>query len=377
MRRLIASEFITLDGVMEAPGFEQHRAGRNAWALQLQDPESQAANEELANSAGALLFGRVTYQIFAAFWPTAPASEFTQRMNDVPKFVVSTTLEQAHWPNTTVIRGDAVRAVTALKEQDGGDLVLYGSADLLADLLAADLVDELRVMLFPVILGSGKHLFRDEIDLRHLALVRSRTFDNGVVLLVYAPREAPAASPYLDAFVWTPDQVRSFEAAQDSDRFLATVLFTDIVDSTARAAELGDRAWRRLLDRHDTLAAGEVGRWHGQLVKTTGDGILATFDTPTRAIRCAFGLREAVHGLGLEIRAAIHTGEIDRRGTDIGGLCVHIAARALLEAGTGDVVVTRTVRDVTSAPDLAFSPLGSVALRGVPGQWELFSASPG
>lgn len=112
-------------------------------------------------------------------------------------------------------------------------------------------------------------------------------------------------------------------------------------------------------------------------LKTTGDGILATFDTPTRALRCAFGLAEAVSRLGLEIRVAIHTGEIERRKDDVGGIGVHIAARALTEAATGAVVVTRTVRDLATGTDLAFAPLGSVGLRGIPGQWELFEVSIG
>jgi class 3 adenylate cyclase len=157
---------------------------------------------------------------------------------------------------------------------------------------------------------------------------------------------------------------------------LATILFTDIVDSTARAASLGDRQWRQLLDLHDEAARAEVERWHGAFVKTTGDGILATFDTPTRALRCAFGMGEGLARLGLEIRVAIHTGEVERRRDDVGGIGVHIASRALTQAGTGTVVVTRTVRDLATGTDLAFAPLGSVGLR-VPGQWELFEATMG
>jgi class 3 adenylate cyclase len=156
---------------------------------------------------------------------------------------------------------------------------------------------------------------------------------------------------------------------------LATVLFTDLVDSTGRAAELGDRAWRRLLDRHDEVARSEVNRWMGQFVKSTGDGILATFDAPTRALRCAFDLDEALAGIGLDVRVAIHTGEIERREADVGGIAVHIAARALGEAGARQVVVTRTVLDLVTGTDLAFTSLGAVSLRGVPGLWELFRAS--
>jgi class 3 adenylate cyclase len=169
--------------------------------------------------------------------------------------------------------------------------------------------------------------------------------------------------------------VASFRAAEDTDRVLATVLFTDIVDSTGRAAALGDREWRRLLDRHDEVARAEVKRWHGDLVKSTGDGILARFDAPTRALRSGLALCGAARRLGIEIRVAIHTGEIQVRGDDIGGIGVHIASRVLSSAGNGQVVVTRTVRDLATGTDLEFAPLGAVSLRGVPGKWELFAAS--
>ncbi|MEX2557192.1 MAG: adenylate/guanylate cyclase domain-containing protein [Actinomycetota bacterium] len=161
----------------------------------------------------------------------------------------------------------------------------------------------------------------------------------------------------------------------DVDRVLATVLFTDIVNSTALAAEVGDRQWRRLLDRHDRTARAEVERYRGRFVKSTGDGLLATFDAPTRALRCAFELAEALAGSGLSIRAGLHTGEIELRGEDVGGIGVHIAARTAAEAGAGQVVVTRTVRDLATGTDLRFTSRGSVGLRGVPDDWELFQAA--
>ena len=120
-----------------------------------------------------------------------------------------------------------------------------------------------------------------------------------------------------------------------------------------------------------------MDRWHGRFVKNTGDGLLATLDAPTRALRCAFELHEPLAALGLEIRAAIHTGEIEMRDEDVGGIGVHIAARALTEAGPSRVVVTRTVHDLATGTDLSFASLGSVGLRGVPGQWELFEARIG
>jgi class 3 adenylate cyclase len=197
------------------------------------------------------------------------------------------------------------------------------------------------------------------------------------VLLTYEPEQEAPTSRFVEEFSWTQEQVRSLQAAQNADRVLATVLFTDIVDSTGRAAAMGDRAWRQLLDRHDELVKTEVNRWIGHYVKSTGDGILATFDAPTRALRCAFGLQEGLARIGLEIRAAIHTGEIERREDDVGGIGVHIAARTLSQTGSSKVVVTRTVRDLATGTDLAFAPLGSVSLRGIPGQWELYEATLG
>jgi class 3 adenylate cyclase len=378
MRRLVVAEFVTLDGVMEAPGFEEHRDGRNAWALRMQTAEMQGFIRDQFSSVDAFLLGRTTYQIWAAFWPTAPdEGGFATQMNDLPKFVVSNTLKEAAWSNTTILSGDFASQVAELKRQPGKDILVEGSADLVAGLMEHDLIDEYQLLLFPVILGSGKHLFRDGIDLRPLRLVSSRVFGSGVVLLVYRPESEMPTSEYLETYAWDREQVRSLHAAQNTDRVLATVLFTDIVDSTARAAELGDRGWRQLLDRHDQVSRAEVARWHGQFVKSTGDGLLATFDAPTRALRCAFGLKEALGPLGLEIRAAIHTGEVEMREGDIGGIGVHIASRALAAAGAQAVVVTRTVRDLATGTDLRFKPLGSVGLRGVPGQWELFEASTG
>ena len=165
------------------------------------------------------------------------------------------------------------------------------------------------------------------------------------------------------------------QAEPESERVLATVLFTDIVDSTARAASVGDRRWRELLDYHDHAARSHVERFRGRLIKSTGDGILATFDAPSRALRCAFGLGESLAGVGVDIRAGLHTGEIEIRGEDVGGIGVHIAARTAAEAIARQVVVTRTVRDLATGTDLSFVAQGSVSLKGVPGEWELFEAT--
>ena len=376
VRRLIASEFVTLDGVMEAPGHDQHPDGKNAWALRYAGADQQRYKAEELSEAGAILLGRVTYEIFAAFWPTAPSDEgFADRMNALPKYVVSKSLTTAGWQNSSIIKGDPAERAAALKQQPGGDILLFGSADLLNSLIDHDLIDEYRFMVFPVVLGSGKRLFRDATDITHLQLVDARAFESGVAVLTYRPADRVPSSRYVERFAWTQDQMRSWQAAQNADRVLATVLFTDIVGSTRQAATLGDQGWRRLLDRHDRVAHEEVERFRGRFVKSTGDGILATFDAPTRALRCAFGLAAGLGQFGLAIRSAIHTGEIEFRDDDIGGIGVHIAARALAQAGEGEVVVTRTVRDLVTGTDLAFSPLGAVGLRGIPGEWELFAAS--
>ncbi|MFN2626878.1 MAG: alpha/beta fold hydrolase [Mycobacteriales bacterium] len=160
--------------------------------------------------------------------------------------------------------------------------------------------------------------------------------------------------------------------APELDRVLATVLFSDICDSTQRAAELGDRAWRRLLDEHDALATRVVERHRGRIVKSTGDGVLATFDGPARALAAAVGLRDGVRRLGIDIRAGLHTGEVETRGSDIGGLAVHIASRVSAEAAAGDVVVSSTVKDLVTGSGLMFTDVGRRELKGVPDEWHLY-----
>jgi class 3 adenylate cyclase len=151
------------------------------------------------------------------------------------------------------------------------------------------------------------------------------------------------------------------------------VLFTDIVGSTDTAAALGDRRWREVLDRHDALTQEHVARFRGRVVKTTGDGALATFDGPARAIRCAVALRDAVSAAGVELRAGIHTGEVEQRGADIGGIAVHLAARVQALAGAREVLVSRTVADLVAGSGIAFSDRGEHELKGVPGRWRLLA----
>ena len=159
------------------------------------------------------------------------------------------------------------------------------------------------------------------------------------------------------------------------DRFLTTVLFTDIVDSTVRADELGDKAWTKLLDIHDGFSKDQLALFGGKWVKSTGDGMLATFDGPGRAIQCAMSLLERARDHGLELRAGLHTGEAERRGDDIAGMAVHIAARVSALAGANEVLVTSTVRDLVAGSGVRFEDRERITLKGVPGEWLLLAVS--
>jgi class 3 adenylate cyclase len=174
------------------------------------------------------------------------------------------------------------------------------------------------------------------------------------------------------------DEIQEFLTGQrgthEPDRALKTVLFTDVVDSTRRAAELGDTAWRDLLTTHDRLVRREIARERGREVKTVGDGFLATFDGPARAIRCARATRDAVRPLGIEARAGLHTGECELRGDDIAGMAVHIAARVSAAAGPSEVLVSSTVKDLVVGSGIDFADRGAHELKGVPGEWRLFAA---
>jgi class 3 adenylate cyclase/esterase/lipase len=166
---------------------------------------------------------------------------------------------------------------------------------------------------------------------------------------------------------------RRQEPAVPVDRVLKTVLFTDIVNSTARAAAEGDKRWHKLLDAHDATIRLELGRFRGQEVKTTGDGFLAAFDGPGRAINCARAIAGRSRELGIEVRAGVHTGECEMRGDDLAGIAVHIGARVAALAGPGEVLVTSTVRDLVAGSGIEFNEHGLHALKGVPGEWQVLA----
>ena len=176
------------------------------------------------------------------------------------------------------------------------------------------------------------------------------------------------------------DEIEQFltgtRAEHEIDRVLKTVLFTDIANSTERAVQMGDRRWRELLATHDSTVRRELARFRGREVKSTGDGFLACFDGPARAIRCARAIGEEVRAIGIEVRAGLHAGECVERGGDLAGVAVHIAARVARLASPGEVLVTSTVRDLVAGSDIEFTDRGAHALQGVPGEWQLLAVTP-
>jgi pimeloyl-ACP methyl ester carboxylesterase len=208
-----------------------------------------------------------------------------------------------------------------------------------------------------------------------------------------AAREMAAAIPgarYVDLpgndhIPWVGDAESTLDAIEQfltgarqprkSSRVLATVMFTDIVDSTRRVAQIGDRRWRDLVESHDEIVRDRLSDYRGQEVKTMGDGFLVTFDGPARGIRCARSIVEGVHGCGLEVRAGLHTGECELIGDDVGGIAVNIGARVGGLAAGGEVLVSRTVKDLVVGSEIEFEDRGTHELKGVPGRWELFAVT--
>jgi class 3 adenylate cyclase len=175
------------------------------------------------------------------------------------------------------------------------------------------------------------------------------------------------------------DELREFltgvREPEEPERVLATVLFTDIVGSTERARQLGDRRWRELVDRHHDLVRNELVRFRGHEVDTAGDGFFATFDGPARAVRCARSIVDDVHGIGLDIRAGLHTGEVVLAGSDVRGIAVHTGARVAAQAGAGEVLVSQTVKDLVAGSGIEFEERGSRELKGLAGEWRLYAVS--
>ena len=186
MRKIIVTEFITLDGVIEAPGGNETPHPHGGWQFKYSSPETGKYKiDELAN-VDALLLGKNTYDLFAGYWPNQTGGEFADPINQLPKYVVSRSLQKVEWNNSHILR-DVAGDVTALKKSDGGDILVYGSATLVKSLLHHDLIDELRLMVYPLTIGGGVRLFDDNLEVKKFRLKHSRAIDNGVLILEYQP----------------------------------------------------------------------------------------------------------------------------------------------------------------------------------------------
>jgi class 3 adenylate cyclase len=234
-----------------------------------------------------------------------------------------------------------------------------------------------------------------EIDVRNvlpairvptLILHRTGDLDANIEEGRYIAARIPEATflelPGPDHLPWVGDQgevvdeiegfLTGIRPAPQSDRMLATVLFTDIVGSTERAASLGDSAWRDVLEQHHALVRRELTNFRGQEISTSGDGFFATFDGPARAVRCAVAIRDRLRESGLEVRAGVHTGECERMADNIGGLAVHIGARVAALADPGEVLASGTVKDLVAGSGIVFEDRGAHFLKGIPGEWRVF-----
>ena len=210
--------------------------------------------------------------------------------------------------------------------------------------------------------------------------------EHGRYLAEHIPHARLVALPGIDHTPWVGDvdayvdEIEQFITGSrgshaNAERVLATVLFTDIVGSTQRASQMGDSRWRDLLDRHDDVVRVQLDRFNGREVKTTGDGFLATFDSPSRAVRAAVAICEAARDAGLEVRAGLHTGEVEMRGGDIAGLAVHVGARVAALAGPSEVLVSSTVRDLVLGSEFRFNDRGRHQLKGIDGDWQLLAVA--
>jgi class 3 adenylate cyclase len=271
------------------------------------------------------------------------------------------------WLAPSRVEDPAFRRVLARVEQESASRA--GAAAAVAGRAEVDLRAALPLVQAPTLVLLAEHDLEtrgpSQFLVEHIANARLATF--------------PGADKYLG--VHTAEMCALIEEfltgtrpVPVSDRILATVLFTDIVGSTERLATLGDQAWRALLDRHDAMVRTQLEGFRGRAVNTTGDGFLATFDGPARAVRCAQAIGDGARSLGIDVRAGVHVGECESRGDDLAGIAVHIGARVCALARPGEILVTSTVKDLVAGSGINFTDRGTQALKGVPDQWRVFTA---
>jgi DNA-binding NarL/FixJ family response regulator len=290
---------------------------------------------------------------------------------------------------------DAQEDIEVVAEADDGDEAVRLATELTPDVILMDIrmpgtdgleatrrivedehLDRVRVVILTTFdvdeyvfealrVGASGFLVKDT-DPRDL-VQGVRAVARGAALL------SPGVTRRLISAITDPAAGRPLPLGSDADRVLATVMFSDIVSSTERAAAIGDRRWRDVLDRHDELIRRELALHGGREIKTTGDGFLALFDGPARAIRCAVAIREALQAEGVDVRIGLHAGEVELRGEDVGGIAVNLGARVAATAAPGEVVVSSTVRDLVVGSDIRFVDRGQHDLKGVPDRWHLFA----
>ncbi|HEX2369941.1 MAG TPA: adenylate/guanylate cyclase domain-containing protein [Acidimicrobiia bacterium] len=411
---LVSLWFSHLEARWEVPGFDHflHRLGSfsrlisfDKYGIGLSDPapagsmppledwmDDVRAVMDAAGSERAALFGAgdggMMAATFAATYPERVSAlvlaNSTARMSWAPDYPIGVPPERA-----------AMIALLTEQTWGRGDILTLTNPSLADDQVVREAFARLLRMAASPATAAAVVKLLFEIDVRHVlsaiqvpTLVVHRkdnvllSVDNGRYLAEHIPNarlvEVPGADYGLgvgdvDAVV---DEVEEFLTGArghvDVNRMLATVLFTDIVASTERAAAVGDERWRELLETHDDIARRQISRYQGRMVKSTGDGILATLDGPARAIQAATAIRDATRRLGIEIRAGLHTGEVQRHGDDVIGLGVHIAARVQAEAQPGEVLASRTVKDLVAGSGVRFTDRGTHRLKGVPEEWQLF-----
>jgi class 3 adenylate cyclase/alpha-beta hydrolase superfamily lysophospholipase len=368
------------DRVADAPSYEQRMDDISAVMSAVNSERAALLGISEGGSLGAMF--AATYPDRVRAFVAYGAFARLTRAPDYPIGLDAEVLQGAddEWARVWG-KGDSIRFLSTSRANDAEARALWGKAE--------------RLSMSPGGLRALLRIIRD-IDVRCvLSSIRAPTLvlhAVGEMLPAEIPRYLAkhirgarwVELPGLEHYPWFGDveplvaEIEEFltgsRSESEHDRMLATVLFTDIVGSTERAASLGDRRWRELLDAHDAALRREITRARGREVKTTGDGFFAAFDGPARAVRCAQAIAEQARGLGLEVRAGVHTGECEVRGDDLAGIAVHIGARVAALAGAGEVMVTSTVRDLVAGSGIEFAERGTQRLAGVPGEWMLLRA---